>query len=82
MKALNKPDSLKTFVEDRKGHDMRYAMDHTKISKELGWQPSVTFEEGIKKTVDWYEKNRDWWERIISKEYLDTNRAQSNKQKV
>ena len=82
LKALNKPDSLKTFVEDRKGHDMRYAMDHTKISKELGWQPSVTFEEGIKKTVDWYEKNRDWWERIISKEYLDTNRAQSNKQGV
>ena len=82
LKALNKPDTLKTFVEDRKGHDMRYAMDHTKISKELGWQPSVTFEEGIKKTVDWYEKNRDWWERIISKEYLDTNRAQSNKQGV
>ncbi len=82
LKVLNKPESLKTFVEDRKGHDMRYAIDHTKITKELGWQPSVTFDEGIKKTVDWYEKNRDWWERIISKEYLDTNRAQSNKQKV
>ncbi len=55
--ALNKPQSLKTFVEDRKGHDMRYAIDHSKITKELGWNPSVTFEEGIKKTIEWY-KNR------------------------
>ncbi len=81
LEALNKPDSLKTFVEDRKGHDMRYAMDHSKISRELGWQPSVTFDEGIKKTIEWYQDNREWWERIISKEYLDSQRAAANKAK-
>jgi len=56
LNLVNKPKNLKTFVEDRKGHDMRYAIDHTKISRELGWQPSVTFEEGIKKTIEWYQK--------------------------
>jgi len=54
---LDKPKELKTFVEDRKGHDMRYAMDHSKITKELGWKPSVDFEEGIKKTIEWYKNN-------------------------
>lgn len=80
LEATNKPESLKTFVEDRKGHDMRYAIDHSKISKELGWQPTVNFEEGIKKTVDWYKENQGWWQRIISKEYLDTNRKKSNEE--
>ena len=56
LDSLNKPKTLKTFVEDRKGHDMRYAMDHSKITKELGWIPSVSFEEGIKKTIEWYKK--------------------------
>jgi dTDP-glucose 4,6-dehydratase len=78
LAATGKPQSLKTFVEDRKGHDMRYAIDHSKISHELGWQPTATFEEGIKKTIDWYKENEDWWQRIISKEYLDTNRKQAN----
>jgi len=78
LKALNKPLSLKTFVEDRKGHDMRYAMDHSKITKELDWEPSVTFEEGILNTVEWYQQNEGWWKRIISKEYLDSNRAKAN----
>lgn len=55
LDLLEKPKTLKTFVEDRKGHDMRYAMDHSKITKELGWMPSVTFEEGIKKTIEWYK---------------------------
>lgn len=81
LKELGKPQSLKTHVEDRKGHDMRYAMDHSKISKELGWQPSVDFVEGIKKTVTWYKANKAWWERIISGEYLDTSRAEANKVK-
>jgi dTDP-glucose 4,6-dehydratase len=81
LKAVDKPDSLKTFVEDRKGHDMRYAIDHSKITKELGWQPSVNFEEGMQKTVKWYEDNKEWWERIISKEYLDSNRAKANEVK-
>lgn len=79
LKALNRPESLKTFVTDRPGHDMRYAMDHSKITTELGWQPSVTFEEGIKRTIDWYQNNEEWWERIISKEYLDSQRAVMNK---
>jgi len=78
LSALDKPESLKTFVPDRKGHDMRYAIDHSKITKELGWKPTVNFEEGIKKTVDWYKENEGWWRRIISKEYLDSNRLKSN----
>ncbi|MCX6812249.1 MAG: dTDP-glucose 4,6-dehydratase [Candidatus Berkelbacteria bacterium] len=82
LKVTGKSESLKTFVEDRRGHDMRYAIDHTKISCQLGWQPTVNFEEGIKKTVDWYKNNEDWWKRIISKEYLDTNRKQSNATKI
>jgi dTDP-glucose 4,6-dehydratase len=78
LSALDKPESLKTFVEDRKGHDMRYAIDHSKISAELGWEPSVNFEEGIKKTIEWYKKNEEWWKRILSKEYLDSQRAKQN----
>lgn len=81
LAALSKPDTLKTYVEDRKGHDMRYAMDHSKITDELGWKPSVTFEEGIKKTIEWYQKNEEWWERIISGAYLDSQRKEQN-QKV
>lgn len=79
LKILGKPDSLKTFVTDRPGHDMRYAMDHSKITRELGWEPSVTFEEGMGKTIQWYQTNEEWWKRIISKEYLDTQRAVMNK---
>lgn len=62
LKALGKPDSLKKFVEDRKGHDMRYAIDHGKITRELGWKPTVTFTEGIELTIKWYKDNKDWWE--------------------
>jgi dTDP-glucose 4,6-dehydratase len=58
LNLLNKPDTLKTYVEDRKGHDMRYAMDHSKITQELGWNPTVTFEQGIQKTIEWYQANR------------------------
>ncbi len=78
LDLLHKPASLKTFVEDRKGHDMRYAIDHSKITRELGWKPSVSFEEGIKMTIDWYKQNKNWWERIISGEYLDGQRKISN----
>lgn len=65
LNLLNKPNNLKTFVEDRKGHDMRYAIDHFKITKELGWKPSVSFEEGIKKTIEWYKINKPWWKKIL-----------------
>lgn len=63
LELLGKPKTLKTFVEDRKGHDMRYAMDHSKITNELGWNPTVTFEEGIKKTIKWYKDNESWWKK-------------------
>ena len=68
-KALDKPESLITYVTDRKGHDMRYAIDPTKIHNELGWLPETKFEDGIKKTIQWYLDNREWWETIISGEY-------------
>ncbi len=70
-KELCKPESLITFVADRKGHDMRYAIDPTKIHKELGWLPETKFADGIKKTIEWYLNNREWWETIISGEYKD-----------
>lgn len=68
-KALGKPESLITYVADRKGHDMRYAIDPTKIHAELGWLPETKFEDGIQKTIQWYLDNKDWWETIISGEY-------------
>ena len=70
-KELGKPESLITFVKDRKGHDLRYAIDPTKIHNELGWLPQIEFEHGIKKTIKWYLENRNWWEEIISGEYQD-----------
>ena len=68
-KELEKPESLITFVADRKGHDMRYAIDPTKIYRELHWLPETKFTDGISKTIQWYLNNREWWERIISGEY-------------
>lgn len=70
-KLLGKPESLITFVPDRKGHDLRYAIDPAKIHNELGWLPETKFTVGIQKTIDWYLENRDWWERIITGEYKD-----------
>ncbi len=70
-KELDKPESLITFVKDRKGHDLRYAIDPSKIQKDLGWKPETRFEEGIKKTIKWYKENKSWWEPIISGEYMD-----------
>ncbi len=66
---LGKPESLITFVTDRKGHDMRYAIDPTKIHTELGWLPETKFADGIDKTITWYLENKEWWETIISGEY-------------
>jgi dTDP-glucose 4,6-dehydratase len=70
-KELGKPESLITYVADRKGHDMRYAIDPTKIHNELGWLPETKFADGIKKTIQWYLDNKEWWETIISGEYQD-----------
>ena len=69
LKALDKPESLIHFVKDRPGHDLRYAMDPTKIETELGWKPEYTFDTGIQKTIEWYLNNREWWENIISGDY-------------
>ncbi|MBR4906241.1 MAG: dTDP-glucose 4,6-dehydratase [Clostridia bacterium] len=66
---LHKPYDLITYVKDRKGHDMRYAIDPTKIHRELGWLPETPFRVGIVKTIDWYLNHREWWETIISGEY-------------
>ena len=69
LKQIGKPESLIKYVTDRKGHDLRYAIDPTKIHNELGWLPTTTFEEGIKNTIQWYLDNKEWWENIISGEY-------------
>ncbi len=69
LKALDKPESLITYVEDRKGHDRRYAIDPAKLENELGWKPEYNFDTGIAQTIDWYLNNREWWENIISGDY-------------
>ncbi|RTK95165.1 dTDP-glucose 4,6-dehydratase [Candidatus Saccharibacteria bacterium] len=61
LKILNKPAGLLQFVEDRPGHDMRYEIDSSYIKDELGWQPSVSFEEGLAETIEWYKTHQDWW---------------------
>jgi dTDP-glucose 4,6-dehydratase len=62
-------EDLIKYIEDRKGHDRRYGIDSSKIKRELGWQPQTSFEDGIKKTVDWYFENKEWMNRITSGEY-------------
>jgi dTDP-glucose 4,6-dehydratase len=71
LNALNKPKSLIKFVTDRPGHDLRYAIDPEKITKELGWEPEYDFDSGIAMTIKWYLENEEWWKRIISGEYQD-----------
>lgn len=65
LSNLNKPESLIHYVADRKGHDLRYAIDPTKIYTELGWYPETCFDVGIKKTIDWYLNNKSWWEELL-----------------
>lgn len=69
LKHLNKPESLITFVTDRAGHDLRYAIDPSKMKAELSWQPETTFDEGIKSTIEWYLDNEDWWGNILNGDY-------------
>ena len=70
LKELNKPETLITYVTDRKGHDLRYAIDPSKIEKELGWKPKYMFESGIKETIKWYVDNKEWMDSVINKDYL------------
>ncbi len=69
LRELGKPESLITFVKDRPGHDRRYAIDPTKLHNELGWLPTTTFDEGIKRTIRWYLDNEKWWKDILAGDY-------------
>lgn len=71
LAQLDKPETLITFVGDRKGHDLRYAIDPSKIHSELGWLPDTSFDDGIKRTIQWYLDNRSWWEDIIGGDYQE-----------
>ena len=71
LKALGKPESLITYVTDRPGHDLRYAIDPTKIHNDLGWLPQTKFDDGIEKTIKWYLDNKEWWQRILDGDYQD-----------
>ena len=81
-KLKNKPGTsrkLIKFVKDRAGHDMRYAIDATKIKNDLGWEPSVTFDQGLEKTVEWYLNNKEWLEHVTSGAYLEYYSKQYSK---
>ncbi|MCX6740456.1 MAG: dTDP-glucose 4,6-dehydratase [Candidatus Parcubacteria bacterium] len=71
LRRLNKPETLKVYVEDRPGHDRRYLLDTTKIRAELGWQPEIEFEAGIDQVVDWYVKNESWWRPLLGKGFVE-----------
>jgi dTDP-glucose 4,6-dehydratase len=71
-------EKLITFVKDRPGHDLRYAIDATKIERELGWRPSVTFEQGLEKTVVWYLSNEEWLNNVTSGNYMEYYNKQYN----
>jgi dTDP-glucose 4,6-dehydratase len=76
LKSLGKPESLIKYVKDRPGHDLRYAIDAGKITRELGWSPSLEFEEGLARTIAWYRDHETWWRRVMSGEYLEYYRQQ------
>jgi dTDP-glucose 4,6-dehydratase len=71
LKELAKPESLISYVKDRPGHDRRYAIDCTKMCRELGWSQKYDFQTGIKETVKWYLDNKSWWTKIKTGEYLE-----------
>ena len=75
-RAKGSSEKLITFVKDRPGHDLRYAIDATKLNKELGWSPTVTFEEGLSKTIDWYLSNEEWLDHVTSGDYQNYYKKQ------
>ena len=83
LRLIGKPESLMQYVKDRPGHDRRYALDSSKIQRELGWKPMVSFEDGIRRTIDWYRANLTWLEHARSGEYRNyyerhyTNRVET-----
>ena len=79
LSALGKGDEMIEHVKDRKGHDRRYAIDFSKAKKELGWEPQIKFEDGLKSTIEWYKNNNEWWQNVKSGEYQDYYKKQYNK---
>jgi dTDP-glucose 4,6-dehydratase len=79
LELMGKEENMIEYVEDRKGHDFRYAIDYGKVEKELGWKPKANFREGLIKTVEWYKNNEDWWKKIKSGEYKDYYKKQYGK---
>jgi len=79
LQKMNCDEEMIEYVEDRKGHDKRYAIDFTKIKEELGWEPQITFEQGLSDTVDWYKNNQDWWRNIKSGKYYEYYNKQYKK---
>ncbi len=76
LAEMNFSEELIEYVKDRKGHDLRYAIDYSKIKNEFGWEPRVNFNEGLKITINWYKNNSDWWKKIKSGEYKDYYKKQ------
>ena len=78
LKYMKKNEELITYVDDRPGHDLRYAIDSSKVERELGWKLTHNFEEGIKETIDWYLNHEDWINNILSRQYHNDNEAVKN----
>lgn len=76
---MGKSEDSIEYVKDRLGHDRRYAIDFSKIKNELGWEPQVSFEEGLKKTVEWYKNNESWWKNIKTGDYKEYYKKQYGK---
>lgn len=79
LELMGKREEMIEYVADRKGHDLRYAIDFSKIQNELGWYPKVDFEQGLKQTIEWYKNNQEWWKKIKSGEYLEYYKKQYGK---
>jgi dTDP-glucose 4,6-dehydratase len=69
LRLTGKPETLLTYVKDRPGHDRRYALDHAKLRRELGWAPTIPFAAGLRQAVEWYRRHEAWWQEILSGEY-------------
>jgi len=76
LELMGKTEDMIEYVKDRPGHDLRYAMDFTKAKNELGWQPQISFEDGLKQTIEWYKENQDWWQRVKSGDYKEYYKKQ------
>ncbi|MBD3360078.1 MAG: dTDP-glucose 4,6-dehydratase [Candidatus Buchananbacteria bacterium] len=76
LKLMDKGDEMIEFIEDRPGHDLRYAMDYSKAKNELGWQPQISLEQGLAQTIDWYKNNRQWWQNVKSGDYQEYYKKQ------